>query len=65
MARKFPKTKLLFAGIIFFAGMTAFCVECPLSWGGREAHPAIVNPVLVQENVIWLPWGTTPLTENC
>ena len=31
-----------------------FCVECPFSWGGREAHPAVANPVLVQENVISL-----------
>lgn len=34
--------------------VAAFCVECPLTWGGREAHPAIVNPVLAQENVISL-----------
>ena len=34
--------------------VAVFCADGPLTWGGREAHPAVVNSVLPQENVISL-----------
>ncbi len=38
---------LLFFGIVLSGVLAAFCAEGPLTWGGRESHPAAVNAVRV------------------
>ena len=41
-------------GLVLSGALASFCAEGPMTWGGRESHPAVVNPVLPQENVISL-----------